>query len=243
MIFKDHIKFGVVTKDAKNVAKKYDVSIAENAILFIFPVNQTENPTMFSGNTKSFREVQTWLASFAPGFQIEDSSQFPKLLDESCFQQHCVKKGLCVILIRGEDEVEANNAHATLYTVYETLDDASLFAFSQIDNVKEHTFVTKLFGDLSTMYSNLVVLAPTKKRYAHYVGSFSDESIKSFISSILTGKTPTAPIRSDEIPKLSLETEFCKEKEKTSRIPKKDNQMPKKDNQMPKKDNQMPKKR
>jgi len=213
------------------------VAIAENTILLVFPTNQTENPIMFTGNTKAFREVQSWLASFVPGFETQDTAQLPKLLDESCFQQHCVKKGLCVILVRGEDDAEANKAHATLYTVYETSEDASLFAFSQIDNVKEHEFVTKVFGELSTMYSNLVVLAPTKKRFAHYVGSFSDESIKSFISSLLTGKTSTAPIRSAELPKLSLETEYCKEKEKEkeSRIPKKDK--PNKD-QEPKKNKQ-----
>ena len=31
---------------------------------------------MFNGNTKSFREIETWLASFVPGFQVQDTAQF-----------------------------------------------------------------------------------------------------------------------------------------------------------------------
>jgi len=53
-----------------------------------------------------------------------------------------------------------------------------------------------------------------KKAYAQYVGSYSKESLEGFIGGILNGKTRVSPIHMKELPKLSLETEKCKPKEK-----------------------------
>ena len=132
-------------------------------------------------------------------------------MDQSCFEQKCEKKGLCVILIRGEDEGDYNKIHNILKDIEDTADDASLFAFSQItaSEGENYLWINELFGNLDTYYSNIVVLAPQKKRYAHYVGSVTSSAIKGFISGILTGNTRTAGIASKEVPKLGTDTEFC----------------------------------
>ena len=145
---------------------------------------------------------------------MEGDEKLPVLLDQSCFKEKCEKKGLCVILINGEEESDNKKAHQILKEIEETSDDASLFAFSQITASKEYEWINTLFGSMDTYYSNIVVLAPQKKRYAHYVGSVSFNAIKGFISGILKGKTRTSPIASKEIPTLSTETEHCKPKPK-----------------------------
>jgi len=132
-------------------------------------------------------------------------------------------KGLCVILIKGEDDDDYNKVHTILKEIEETADDASLFAFSQITASEGENFqwLTSIFGSLDTYYSNIVVLAPQKKRYAHYVGSVSSPAIKGFISGILTGNTRTAAISGSEIPSLSTETEYCKPPPKPKKKPSK----------------------
>ena len=130
--------------------------------------------------------------------------------DESCFQQLCVSKGLCVILITGEDEDVARRAHSTMKEIETTVDEASLFAFAQIKGPENYEWVTQIFGDMDLYYSNVVVLSPRKKVYAHYVGSFETQSVADFIKGILTGRTRTAAVRVKEYPKLSTDTEKCK---------------------------------
>ena len=143
-------------------------------------------------------------------------------MDNSCYVQKCEKKGLCVILVKGEDESDYNKVHTILKEIEDTADDASLFAFSQItaSEGENYLWLTALFGNLDTYYSNIIVLAPQKKRYAHYVGSVTSPAIKGFISGILTGKTRTAKLATDEIPKLSEDTEYCKPKPKPKKKPK-----------------------
>lgn len=171
-IFEGHIVFGAVTKKhAKDIAKKFDITIDKTALL-VFPPKENA-PVMFTGNGGAFREIQSFLASYAPAIELDEDA-LPKLLDESCFQAKCQKKGLCVILIRGTNEQDNGNAHTILKEIEETSDDASLFAFSQIDGVAEREWVLSTFGDrMTTEYANIVILAPIKKRYAQYVGSFS----------------------------------------------------------------------
>jgi len=216
-LMKDHMKFGSPKKsDVKDIAKNYGLSTKEGSVLIVFPKGETEEFKRFSGNTKSFKEVQAWLYSFAPDLQMEEGDALGKLSDQSCYVERCEKKGLCVILIKGEDEADYNKVHTILKEIEDTADDASLFAFSQITAAEgeNYQWVQALFGNLDTYYSNIVVLAPQKKRYAHYVGSITSSAIKGFISGILTGKTRTAPIASSEVPKLSEETVHCKPKPK-----------------------------
>merc|ERR1712228_1145662 len=166
--------------------------------------------------------VQQWLYTFTPGLEMDYSGSLAKLLDQSCFVQKCEKKGLCVILIRGEDDGDYNKIHNILKDIEDTADDASLFAFSQItaSEGENYLWINELFGNIDTYYSNIMVLAPQKKRYAHYVGSVTSAAIKGFISGILTGNTRTAGIASKEVPKLSLETEYCpKPKAKAKKKP------------------------
>ena len=147
-------------------------------------------------------------------------------MDHSCYIQKCEKKGLCVILVKGEDEGDYNKVHTILKEIEDTADDASLFAFSQISasEGENYQWLQSLFGNLDTYYSNIIVLAPQRKRYAHYVGSITSEAIKGFISGLLTGRTRTAAIASKEIPKLSEDTEYCKPKPKPKKKPKQQQQ-------------------
>eukprot|EP01083_Nonionella_stella_P056406 148538_1 len=211
-LMKNFMKFGSPKKsDVKDIAKKYGLSTKDGSVVIVFPPGETTNFKQFSGNTKSFKEVQSWLYSFTPGLEMDDSEALPKLLDQSCFVQKCEKKGLCVILIRGEDEADYNKMHTILSEIRDTADDSSLFAFSQItaSQGENYQWIQTLFGNLDTYYSNIIVLAPIKKRYAHYVGSVTGTAIKGFISGILTGKTRTAPIASKEMPKLAEDSELC----------------------------------
>merc|ERR1740123_2793227 len=152
---------------------------------------------------------------------MDATESLGKLLDHSCYVEKCEKKGLCVILIKGEDEGDFTKVHTILKEIEDTADDASLFAFSQITASEgdNYQWLTSMFGSLDTYYSNIVVLAPQKKRYAHYVGSVSSPAIKGFISGILTGKTRTAGISGTEIPSLSTETEYCKPAPKPKKKP------------------------
>merc|ERR1712003_270501 len=202
--------------DVKAIAKQYGVSTKDGSVVIVIPKGQSEEFKIFSGNTKSFKEVQAYLYSFTPGLEMEEGGTLAKLLDQSCFEQKCEKKGLCVILIRGEDEGDYNKIHNILKDIEDTADDASLFAFSQITAAQgeNYLWINELFGNLDTYYSNIIVLAPQKKRYAHYVGSVTSSAIRGFISGILTGKTRTAGITSKEIPKLATDSEYCKPKPK-----------------------------
>merc|ERR1719295_84347 len=207
-----HMAFGSPKKsEVKAMAKKHESSTKDGSVVIVYPAGQTEEYKVFSGNTKSFKEVQTWLYGFTPGLEMDAAEALAKLKDHSCYVQNCEKKGLCVILIKGEDDDDYNKVHTILKEIEETADDASLFAFSQITASEGENFqwLTTIFGSLDTYYSNIVVLAPQKKRYAHYVGSVSSAAIKGFISGILTGKTRTAAIAGD-IPSLSTDTEHCK---------------------------------
>eukprot|EP01084_Bolivina_argentea_P215041 365044_1 len=184
-LMKNFMKFGSPKKsDVKDIAKKYGLSTKDGSVVIVFPPGETTNFKQFSGNTKSFKEVQSWLYSFTPGLEMDDSEALPKLLDQSCFVQKCEKKGLCVILIRGEDEADYNKMHTILSEIRDTADDSSLFAFSQItaSQGENYQWIQTLFGNLDTYYSNIIVLAPIKKRYAHYVGSVTGTAIKGFIS-------------------------------------------------------------
>lgn len=215
-----HMVFGSPKKsEVKAMAKKHDQSTKEGSVVIVYPAGQREEYKVFAGNTKSFAEVQGWLYSFTPGLEMDAAESLAKLLDQSCFVEKCEKKGLCVILIKGEDEDDYRKVHTILKEIEDTADDASLFAFSQITASEGDNFqwITSIFGSLDTYYSNIVVLAPQKKRYAHYVGSVSSPAIKGFISGILTGKTRTAGIASAEIPTLSTGTEYCKPAPKPKR--------------------------
>merc|ERR1719300_1420540 len=208
-----HMAFGSPKKsEVKAMAKKHDSSTKDGSVVIVYPAGQIEEYKVFSGNTKSFKEVQTWLYGFTPGLEMDAAEQLAKLKDHSCYVENCEKKGLCVILIKGEDDDDYNKVHTILKEIEETADDASLFAFSQITASEGENFqwLTSIFGSLDTYYSNIMVLAPQKKRYAHYVGSVTSPAIKGFISGILSGNTRTAGIASAELPKLATDTEFCK---------------------------------
>merc|ERR1719242_2353400 len=219
-----HMTFGSPKKsDVKAMAKKHEQSTKDGSVVLVYPAGQSTEYKVFAGNTKSFAEVQAWLYGFTPGLEMDAAESLPKLLDHSCYVQKCEKKGLCVILVRGEDEGDYTKVHTILKEIQDTADDASLFAFSQITAAEGDSFqwLTSIFGQLDTYYSNIVVLAPQKKRYAHYVGSVSSSAIKGFISGILTGKTRTAGISASEIPSLSTDTEYCKPPPKPKKKPSK----------------------
>ncbi len=59
-------------KESKGIAKKYSINMEEGSALLVFPKDEMENPIMFTGNTKSFREVQAFLYGFAPALEMDD---------------------------------------------------------------------------------------------------------------------------------------------------------------------------
>ena len=68
-----HMKFGSPKKsDVKSIAKKYELSTKEGSVVIVFPKGETEEFKAFSGNTKSFKEVQGWLYSFTPGLEMDE---------------------------------------------------------------------------------------------------------------------------------------------------------------------------
>ena len=73
-LMKGHMKFGSPKKsDVKDIAKKYGLSTKDGSVVMVIPKGQNEEFKVFSGNTKSFKEVQGWLYSFTPGLEMDDS--------------------------------------------------------------------------------------------------------------------------------------------------------------------------
>jgi len=218
--FKGHAEFGIVRKD-KKLAKKFKVDYSDRNTILIFEEGSVE-PTWYTGAMRA-RPFKKFLMKFTPEMKPDPEDFLPKILDESCWQQSCKKKGLCVMLITNHDEEESERVHDSLLEAQEGTDAASLFAWVQIDGVENREWVETVFGKgMSWDIPQVVVISSVKNMYAQYFGSYSHNTMSSFVSGILTGSTRTSKIAAEEIPQLPSQTEHCKapETKKPKRKPK-----------------------
>merc|ERR1719285_767229 len=223
LLFEGHIHFYESRKD-KDFAKKYGVKLEKSAVL-VFEA-KAKKPKIYDGLLK-VRSLKKYLRGFAPNLDLPEEEKLPVVKDQSCWEKFCLKKGLCVLALLGEDESDAERVGGVIKEFEETDDRASLFGFSSISISHQYEWVSKVFPDKLTDYSRLVVLHPKKMRYASYVGSFSYGTVQSFITGILSGSTRTSALRGmEELPSFSTETEECKAEPVPEPEPKPERQQP-----------------
>jgi len=172
------------------------------------------------------KPLKRWLKPHAPDLELPEEGGLPVVHDQSCWEQTCVKKGLCVIVLTGYDKDDAERVSSVVEDFYDNNDRASLFGFAVIDMVKHREWVEKVFPDKLGDYSNLVVLSVNKFRYASYVGSFSYSTVTTFIGGITTGRTSTSALSLKEFPKFDDSTELCKPEPEPEREPKPEPRQP-----------------
>jgi protein disulfide-isomerase-like protein len=223
LLFENHIDFYESRKD-KDFAKKYGVKLEKSAVL-VFEKG-AKKPQIYDGLLK-VRMLKKYLRKFAPDLDLPEEEKLPVISDQSCFQKFCLKKGLCVLTLLGEDASDAERVGGVVKEFEQSDDRASLFGFGSVSIATHYEWVSKVFPDKLTDYSHLVVLHPKKMRYASYVGSFSYATVQSFISGILTGSTRTSAIRGmEELPSFSTETENCKKEPEPEPKPQQQQQKP-----------------
>jgi len=205
--FTDHAEFGVVRKD-KKIGKKFKVDYTDKNTILIFETGSVE-PIWYTGAMRA-RPFKKFLMKYTPGMEPDPEDFLPKVLDESCWQQSCKKKGLCVMVITNHNEEESERVHDSLLEAQEATDSASLFAWVQIDGVVHREWVETVFGKgMNWDIPQVVVISSVKNMYAQYFGSYSYTTLSSWVSGILTGSTRTSKIASEEIPELPSDTEHC----------------------------------
>jgi len=220
--FKEYARLGEVVKD-KKAAKRYDIDFKEKSVVLLFPKGSSD-PSIYGGSLTA-KPLRKFIKRFVPEMPDMAGDNLARITDQSCFKMNCAKKGLCVLLITSSDEEENARTHDTVLEVQDTNHQASLFAFAQIDGVKERKWVVETFGNLDEFTPQLVVMSTVKFRYAQYRGSFSSNSVADFVTGVLNGKTRTARLRSkDSIPELDTSSENCKPPPKPKKKPKQQQQ-------------------
>jgi len=168
------------------------------------------------------RPFKKFLMKYVPEVKPDEEDFLPKILDESCWQATCKKKGLCVLLITNQDEDETERVHDNVMEAQEETDSASLFGWVQIDGVEHRDWCNTVFGKgMNWDLPQVVVISTVKNMYAQYFGSYSHATISSWVAGILTGSTRTGKINSEEIPELPTDTTHCKVPEKKKKKKKK----------------------
>jgi len=167
------------------------------------------DPIKYDGLMK-LKPLKRWLKPFAPDLELPEEGGLPVVHDQSCWEQFCVKKGLCVVVLTGSDKDDAERVSSVVEDFYDNNDRASLFGFVTIDMMKHREWVEQVFPDKLGDYSYLLVVSVNKFRYATYVGSFSYATVTTFIGGITTGRTSTSGLSMTEWPKFDESTELCK---------------------------------
>jgi len=207
--FEDYMTLYESRKD-KDFASKNKVDLERNRVL-VWPANAKKNakPLVYEGLMKA-KAIKRFLKKHVEDFPDDGEDFLPAITDQSCMQQHCLRKGLCVLVMLGGDKDDAERVHTVAKEFEENSDRASLFGFGAISMPDNYEWVEKHFPGLSGDYSQMIVFSPKKMRYARYVGSFSHSTVKSFVHGILTGRTSTSKCAVKELQPLSEETENCK---------------------------------
>jgi protein disulfide-isomerase A6 len=120
--------------------------------------------------------------------------QVYELTSQALFQEKCVDKpGLCVIGFFDE----TNDDHASYTATFDSVATSNQknFRFFRVDAVGQSQF-TAAFD--VTWFPGVVAYSPSKSLYMPFVGSFSQERLDSFLSSVLRGKK--RPVSLDEQP-------------------------------------------
>jgi len=129
------------------------------------------------------------------------------LTSQSVWNDNCLEfKGICVIaflppvveVTEGDESgaVEQKNYLPIVEEIYEKYKQGP-WSFLWVDGVA-HSAFREEFGVTDDL-PGLVVYSPSKSRIAGYVGSFTTESVGTFLEKILRGSKKTAPL--DSVPK------------------------------------------
>jgi len=206
--FFGHIAFGLVRSN-KKIARKFKVDYTERNVVLIFEKGSIE-PIWYMGGMRA-RPFKKFLMKYTPDIKPDVEDFLPKILDESCMQLTCKKKGLCVLLITTHDEDENERVHDSLMEAQDHMHSSSFFSWVQINGVENREWCEILFGkDINWDLPQVVVFSTVKKYWARYFGSYSHTALSSFVAGVLSGSTRTSGISAEEIPLLSTETEHCK---------------------------------
>jgi len=223
LTFDEYITCYESRKD-KEFASKYGVPMDKNSIL-LFKAGK-KKPVVYDGLMKP-KTLKRWLKKFVENFPDDgEEDSLPAMTDQSCFNKYCIKRGLCVIVMLGGDKRNAERVHNVVKAFEEGSDRASLFGFGTISMPDNYEWMEKVFPGMAGDYSELIVLSPKKLRYAKYVGSFSYDTVKTFIHGILNGKTHTSKISLEELPPLNTDTVNCKEEPKPEKPKREERQAP-----------------
>ena len=113
LLFEGHIHFYESRKD-KDFAKKYGVKLDKSAVL-VFE-EKSKKPKIYDGLLK-VRSLKKYLRGFAPNLDLPEEEKLPVVKDQSCWEKFCLKKGLCVLALLGDDESVAMKVR-TFYFLY-----------------------------------------------------------------------------------------------------------------------------
>jgi len=203
--FEGHIDFYESKKD-KDWAKSLDVT-SDPATLLLWKKKQ-KKPQVYTGLMK-LKAMRRWLHQFAPDLELEAEESIPEIQDQSCWVEFCEKKGLCILVLAGEDEDDRKRVENVVLEYKENADRASLFGFGLVSMPHHYDWVNSVFPDKLGMYSHLLVISTAKLRYSSYVGSYSYSTVKSFINGITSGNTATSKLMMDTLPLFTTDTEQC----------------------------------
>jgi len=198
---------------------------AEELTAFSFPsvvVLPPSNmpPALYPGKMKA-KQIGKWLKRFVideSGAQVmpdEEDDYLPELVDQSCMQKLCVKKGgLCAVLVIQKDAKDSEAMDAVMETQAARTD--ALFSFAWIDADRQSEFLKTSFGITASQHPQLVVFSAKKARYVEFVGSFKSDSITTFLDRVLRGSLKTGKLQGGlkELPALAGDTEACAKKKK-----------------------------
>ena len=103
-------------------------------------------------------------------------------------------RGICVVgLLRGSKEQAADDGAVLQKGMVELGRAGAAFRFIAVDGICQGAFSTRFEAETDHLPA-LAAYSPTKGRYALFKGTFSPETIKDFLSNLLSGKTGTISI-------------------------------------------------
>ncbi|EGC37803.1 hypothetical protein DICPUDRAFT_76580 [Dictyostelium purpureum] len=190
----------VFTSDDQETFVKYEGKL-EHSSLFKFLQPHSSKK---SGDNK--KEETTTTTNSDPNDPALE--KFVEIKDSKSFEKTC-SSGLCVVALFDQlDDKEANDKYLELLNAIAT-EFKGRMKFVWIDSSVHDKIVTQF--DLSGL-PNMFVLNPNKMRYTPFLGSFSEDSIKSFFKSVLSGLKNAVPYK--EQPKFNdLEKKETKKKD------------------------------
>eukprot|EP00013_Stygamoeba_regulata_P029708 CAMPEP_0177650950 /NCGR_PEP_ID=MMETSP0447-20121125/12247_1 /TAXON_ID=0 /ORGANISM="Stygamoeba regulata, Strain BSH-02190019" /LENGTH=413 /DNA_ID=CAMNT_0019153917 /DNA_START=27 /DNA_END=1268 /DNA_ORIENTATION=+ len=122
-------------------------------------------------------------------------AEAPQLLDQAAFEEKCTghAAGVCVIGVmdpRGTSAEEQARYEAIMQALSEEY--TKFFRFSWLDGSRFPGFCEQ-FG-ITSGFPALVVYSPSKQLQTPYIGAFNQESISSFLASVMRGKKRSFPL-------------------------------------------------